>query len=285
MYRKVKLVLGDGSELEFDSLTSVSLYLKVDSRRVGEWIRGKLCRLTKPLSAKYKISYIDSYDKAYFDVWSPKMAYFLGLLYADGNIRKTKIEGKKGYRCYLSIGLIDRDIIEFLKKELKATHKICSSFDDKERKTVYSLTIGGDDIYNQFKRLGFDDNKTLKDCSIKVNPEFEDYFWAGYIDGDGCVTYDKSSRGVYTRIHIDFCEKNQIMISRFERWLVSKGISIHKRSIFREDLGATVNIVEFRVQSKIDLDKLLESTYFKSELHINRKYNKLLNLIRNDSRY
>ena len=60
-----------------------------------------------------------SYNKDFFKVWTPDMAYVLGFLYADGNIVQTK---RGNY--YIAIYTADQPLLSAMKKCMKSEHKI-----------------------------------------------------------------------------------------------------------------------------------------------------------------
>lgn len=260
-------------EKEFKSYGELAKFFNVDQRRVSDWVnkvRVSLCM--REYDRKYSYELIPVCNYNYFRVWSPEMAYFLGLIYADGNVKTQVSDTKNGndFKHYVRISSIDRDVIEVFKKEINSDHKIQKQ-EKKQGKFIYVLEVGGDDMYQSMLDLGIEEAKTYKDCEVKLNPDYEDYFWTGYIDGDGSVTND----GKYLRIEVLFCAHNVKMIKRFEDWLTRLGIGINKEIIFREELNATVELFSYRIQRDLDMEILLNHTYLKSKVKINRKFNKI----------
>lgn len=108
------------------------------------------------------------------------MAYLLGFLFADGSVVNTKRGG-----WYLDVQISDREVLEFLKKELCADQVI------SERKAIsghlFRLQIGSKDICASLAALGFLKNKSFRMRIPKVPAKYRNSFIRGYFDGDGNV--------------------------------------------------------------------------------------------------
>ena len=160
-------------------------------------------------------------NENYFEkIDNEEKAYWLGFLYADGNVRIHK--GRSGI-LKLKLKQSDKQHIEKFNKCLNSNYPIKDGMEivkvkKREYKCYYSVVC----IYNtkmvkDLYKLGCMNNKTFK---IKF-PDFLDkelirHFIRGYFDGDGCVTSkNKKNNG---RINIvsasyDFLvELNEILI-------------------------------------------------------------------------
>ena len=123
-------------------------------------------------------------NENYFKKWSPKMAYILGFILADGCI----IEGTyKGYSGALKFGVQKRDIdiLEKIKKELNSEHKISIV------KNAAHLCITSQIIVNDLRKLGIKYRKSLRENVPAVPKRFIKDFIRGIIDGDGSIHFDK----------------------------------------------------------------------------------------------
>lgn len=67
------------------------------------------------------------------------------------------------------------------------------------------------------------------------------------------------------------------MQKKFERFLESLSITIHRRSILRVDINATIPVIEYSVEKTDDLIKFVNATYLKSPFAIRRKYERIKN--------
>lgn len=130
---------------------------------------------------------IFSVDVNYFNkIDTQNKAYFLGLLYADGNVSSQK-------NCF-SLGLSGKDafILKKLKKEIKTKkniHVIKSK--NKNHQNHYRLDINSLQIKNDLIKLGCIPvkSKILEfPSSYMVPDEFISHFIRGYFDGDGSIS-------------------------------------------------------------------------------------------------
>ncbi len=125
-------------------------------------------------------------NEDYFRNWSPNMAYILGFILADGCIIKGTY---KGYSDSLKFGvqLRDIDILEKIKKELNAEHKITIV------KNVAYFSITSQKIVNDLKKLGITYRKSLNEQVPKTTQYIRDFF-RGIVDGDGGMGIDKKGQ-------------------------------------------------------------------------------------------
>jgi hypothetical protein len=136
-------------------------------------------------------------------------AYFLGLMYADGNVMHTA----KGYTSSLVTGEDDKCLVDKLNELLFDSKKpLCVPKKEKpHHKNRYYLYINNEQIGKSLIKHGCIPNKHHK---IRL-PQFIPYplinhFIRGFFDGDGCVTGCKRYKFpfcsiVFTSNH-DFCD-------------------------------------------------------------------------------
>jgi hypothetical protein len=115
---------------------------------------------------------------------SKEMAYFLGLLWSDGFIEKTKTGG---YTVGLKILKTDMDRIKFIFDKLGPY-----SFRDikpKDRKEVSILSYHSKDFYNFLVPYDYDiKSKVSADKIVNfLTDNLKPYFFRGIIDGDGYI--------------------------------------------------------------------------------------------------
>lgn len=122
-------------------------------------------------------------NENYFKEWSPNMAYILGFILADGCIIRGSY---KGYSDALKFGVQfkDKDILEKIKHELSAEHKISIT------RNAAHLCITSQIIVDSLKHLGITYQKSLKETMPKVPPKFVKDFIRGLIDGDGGISFN-----------------------------------------------------------------------------------------------
>lgn len=128
-----------------------------------------------------------TYNENYFNkIDSKDKAYFLGLLYADGNIYLG--ENAKKQRNRVQITLMDEDKY-ILQKFLDCLGSNSVMYSD--RKVYTKLILDNKQLCNDLIKLGCTPNKcfTIKFPSLDiVSEEFLSHFIRGFFDGDGCVS-------------------------------------------------------------------------------------------------
>lgn len=154
-----------------------------------------------------------SVNEDFFNVWSQKMAYVLGYIYADGSIYHSE----RG--SYFNITSIDKSTILKIKKWLKSKHTIRTEKSTwSGGKIQYILRIGNKKIYQSLENLGLYPNKSLSVKFPKNIPEeYLNHFIRGYLDGDGCVylemTKGKKEKLVIKRLSVIFTGGSKIFLN------------------------------------------------------------------------
>lgn len=129
----------------------------------------------------------------YFEcVDNREKAYWLGIMYSDGCVCQ-----RKNGSYSISLEMTDKEHIEKFKNALGATkHKILTvqhkNFNNA--KISYSLHIYDEKIAKDLIKLGCVPRKSLHLSSMPNIPqEFIYDFIRGFVDGDGCICYNKTS--------------------------------------------------------------------------------------------
>jgi hypothetical protein len=124
-----------------------------------------------------------NFDDTFFDkVDTEEKAYVLGLFYTDGNNIKNTVR----------ISMCDRDMIEIVKKAMKAEQPIYEKPGATEKhKTQYELAITRAGFSDKLTKLGCPPNKTfiLTFPGEDILPkDLQRHFIRGCFDGDGSIT-------------------------------------------------------------------------------------------------
>lgn len=129
-------------------------------------------------------------DSFFSAIDTERKAYWLGFLYADGNVSR----GKYSFQTRLALTEDDSDIVEELKKDLEATHNISrwKAHGYPNSKPLKVLTITSRKMFEDLGRLGCYPRKSLTlrfPTSNQVPDNLLRHFVRGYFDGDGCITF------------------------------------------------------------------------------------------------
>jgi len=130
-----------------------------------------------------------SCNEDYFEkIDSNEKAYWLGLLFADGYVRKRKqFNGKHKQGGIVGISLKNGDeyLLEKLIIDLGSTYKLTKQI--KDEFLSYKLEVNSSKMVDDLIDLGCVPNKSLKLLPPILTDEFISHFIRGYFDGDGSV--------------------------------------------------------------------------------------------------
>nr|ABL87134.1 intron-encoded putative endonuclease [Staphylococcus phage 812]ABL87137.1 intron-encoded putative endonuclease [Staphylococcus phage 812] len=130
-------------------------------------------------------------NKDFFEVIdTEEKAYILGLLMADGCVRYRR-EGQ----CYLTLELIDKEIVERVQKELNSDSKIYESHRKrdyiKNEKSTYTFSVTDKKLCNDLAKYGIIPMKTKKTdwLTQDIPYDLRKHYLRGLFDGDGSIGY------------------------------------------------------------------------------------------------
>lgn len=121
-------------------------------------------------------------NKNFFKKWTKNMSYVLGFFAADGYITINKRGGQ-----FWCIDIKDKNLIEFIKKSIRSTHKISVRKRQDGKYTSYRIQVGSIEMCEDLRCLGFNKNKTKNLAIPNISDKYFSHFVRGYFDGDGNV--------------------------------------------------------------------------------------------------
>lgn len=130
----------------------------------------------------------------YFKTWSNEMAYFLGLIVADGHVREQN-------SC-VSISLHEKDIqtVENLKTALNYPGKLYK-MNKKGGAPQCCLSVTSKEFVNDLHKLGLTGNKTYDfDWVVGIPNKYITHFIRGVLDGDGTISLNEDKKNFSTSI-------------------------------------------------------------------------------------
>lgn len=253
------------------SLTDIAEKLHIDKNTIKnisienklKITRGKIQRDLK------NQNFVDNYFE---NIDTEGKAYFLGLIYSDGNVR----EHNGGYFLNLELKREDRYILEKLASELKCGNKIY----DRDRKTNFGeacmssfTTCNSKKMFDDLSKFNIVPNKSHTTESFCDNIEelipfhLIKHFLRGLIDGDGTIskryTTNQNAISIYQN-EIQFCyDFNRLLKIAIDDENLHENIIINKVS----------GVYNLRYRRINDVCKICNFLYKDATIYLKRKYN------------
>lgn len=228
-----------------------------------------LRRYNIPTREGKKITYSDLNLSFFKEINSEESAYFLGLLFADGNVYMRKGQ----YSVKIKLKKEDENILCKFRDIMSPSSVIKTAFIND---TPYScFQISQKEVCNQLAALGCIPNKSLSltfPNETIVPPQFIRHFLRGYSDGDGTIYPNKNRSGfnfIWKIISTkQFCSSvAELLLKELE---VRSSLSL-SRPRTSNNITTTL-VVGGNKQSK----KVLDWLYQDSSIYLERKYNKYI---------
>jgi intein-encoded DNA endonuclease-like protein len=257
------------------SANKISKILKIGDSTIGKYLRewGIQIKSRGEVTRKYCI------DETYFDkINTEEKAYFLGLLYADGNNRT------KNHAVEISLIEEDKYILDKFAQELKTEKPLYfKKLNDKNKNwnNVFRLAFNSVKLSNRLNDLGVIPRKSL----VLTFPSEDDvrsnllkHFIRGYFDGDGCVSYYTKNDKYKDKI-TQYKYGNFSMVGTFD-------VLSHIKLILDEELDIKLsldkikNIYKLGTADHTAIRKIFCYFYNNSNIFLIRKYNKFIDCLR-----
>ena len=199
-------------------------------------------------------------DENYFEIIdTEEKAYWLGFLYADGNVSKINIE--------LTLKYDDISHLEKFKKAIKTNAEItdgyrnCDISTNPNRQHHYArLVITSTKMTNDLINLGCISNKSLTltfPTEQQVPSHLIIHFIRGYFDGDGCIYIDKSKTPSFL-----------FQVSGTYDML----INIKKYFDIKANVRKIGNYYDLRCKGNIKATNIFNTIYENANIYLQRKY-------------
>lgn len=196
---------------------------------------------------------------------SEEQFYWLGFLYADGNI------SKEGYRIEMRLSIKDISHLEKFRSFLQLTTKIRTG--ECNGNGFCHLSVRNKHLWNKLNSLGCVPNKSLiltfPKLQLFTKKEYVLHFIRGYVDG--CLSLSKDGDKIRTRIIIVGTESFLNTINKIFKnkgYLRSKETPNYKNKAFE---------LKF---SDLSSRRLARYLYENATIYLDRKYEKFLEYCR-----
>lgn len=200
-------------------------------------------------------------EKYFMHIDTEEKAYFLGLLYADGNVHKKVLS--------ISLQEEDKHILEYLKKTLQYTGPITTIKKKDNRKQQFDLSITSQILVDDLSNHGlYPCKSTSLIFPITLVPELTVHFIRGYFDGDGCVyVHPKTNDYLFSIVGpLQFLEIIQNIFI--------KEIGLNKTKLYNPKNCKVTQLHVLTYQGKQNLLKIRNWLYANTTCYLNRKYTK-----------
>lgn len=217
-----------------------------------------------------RITYTDVDTSFFKRIDKEESAYFLGLLYADGNVSKNKT-------CIsLKLKSDDQCIIEKFRDIMSPSSPIKITQNKGSSNTYSYFRINQKEVCYQLEALGCIPNKSLiLTFPTQVPTNLIRHFIRGYSDGDGCIYKNKF--------------KNKKTINTIWKIVSTKQFCGETSKILKEQLDVNCSqslsrpeknkiTTTLSVGGNLQVRKVLDWMYQDATIYLPRKYDKYLEL-------
>lgn len=211
-------------------------------------------------------------NEDYFEnIDTERKAYFLGLLYADGNLSSRKSDN----RVSIILHEKDRHILVELSNDIYGFEKIHQDGQNNKGEKYLGVAIYSKKMHSDLSKLGCTPQKsfTITFPSFDIVPkELIWHFIRGFMDGDGCICTKESN----LRTRIDFTANKDFIIGLRDFFANTLGLNINQRIEPNKENEKTHNI---QYSSDKDINMILDEIYKDATIFLTRKKEKYLEAI------
>ena len=206
-------------------------------------------------------------DPAFFDTWSPTMAYVLGLIATDGCLTPPKIQPRTGCKtaAYVSLTQADTEMLEKVQRLMGGAGAIYVRA-GMAGHTVH--TMGASRTYERLVHLGLTPRKSRTLRFPDVPPELRRHFVRGCWDGDGSIYIDRRTG----RLKASFVTASKEFAESLAVELRAANIGVSR--VYTETRGGNHNIYQLKLYREQDALALCRWMYddVPEGQRLNRKY-------------
>ncbi len=205
-------------------------------------------------------------------VWSPELAYAVGLLATDGNLSP---DGR-----HINLTSKDIDLLETFKRCLGLKNTIGEKHGGFEKRTTcFSVQFGDIVFYRWLLALGLTPNKSKTIGALKIPDRYFFDFLRGSFDGDGCILSYWDPRWASSHMfYIKFSSASPAHL----RWLQETLIRLINISGRIKPAGACHQLSFAKKDSKILFVKMF---YSDTVPHLKRKFVKAMEIFKVEDRH
>lgn len=220
----------------------------------------------------YNINRTHSVNAEYFEnISTEEQAYWLGFIWADGNICKTAKRSAGPNRLSIGQKITESKHIDLFNKAIDSDYQPRITSDRNGFKS-YNLSINSRPICESLIKLGFN----TKDKRIhipKIPTNLLRHFIRGYFDGDGCLSIYSQKSGKYIINRQEWSlTGNPTLLDEIKNILTNEA---HTTSNVQfKQYKRTNKVVTLRYGKQQDIEFLFDYLYKDSHIYLQTKYDK-----------
>lgn len=226
------------------------------------------------------------FNHNYFDnIDTPNKAYWIGFIWCDGSVMTRKRENSSEYLLKIDLMYQDEEHLKKLNKDLDSEYKVkiykgCNGF-KKDYKICRLSIYDKHFVLNLINRYGIFSHRTdITFLLLHIPNEYKRDFIRGVLDADGSFhKYKTKDNGsIRDKFNLRFGGSPELL-RYIEDYLIEKGIiNDFKRKISKRHEDRDGNYFQITLSGKQNVMNTLSLLYDNSNISLNRKYDKYINM-------
>lgn len=208
-----------------------------------------------------------SLNNGYFSKLTEQSCYWLGVMYADGNVSTNE----KNSTGKVILSSTDKEWLKDFSNTIEYTGPIREEIHKKFKKSIWKITISSRKMYDDLVDLGCVPRKSLVIIFPDLPKDMIPHFIRGYFDGDGSVTVCRNlTNSKWKILKSSFCSGS----GEFLKVLSSK-LPVKNKNYYK---GKRIFELKYSLNDTISLYNYM---YKDSTICLERKYSKFKEYIDN----
>lgn len=258
--KEKNIILRDNNRYNIiDDNKIIELYKNKTIKEISNQIKRSPTYISNVLK-KYNIDTsirINFVNEEYFEnINTENKAYWLGFLYADGNVSKEQ------YSIKLALGIKDITHLIKYKNDLNISNEI-KILNGTNNNYLCSLSINSIKMCKDLIKIGCVSRKSMIIKFPELDTKLLRHFIRGYFDGDGCISIKKYA------LSLNFTSGNHLFLEKISEYLINR--KVHRRKNF-----STLDYNSFE-----HIQEIYNYLYSNSNIYLDRKKDKFDYLIAN----
>jgi hypothetical protein len=245
------------------------------------FILNTLKRNNVPIRPIYSYTRKYNINEHFFDVIDAEdKAYFLGLMFADGNNYRSEETGK-GHDYQISIKLQEEDkhILDTFVKIMSSNLELKYSKPKNEKwKNGWLLKFDSKIVSDQLKELGCVPAKSLILKYPVIPDHLQNHFLRGYFDGDGGVSTWEKKWKTTTNVNYNLKITSSKMFCIAAKQVIQSNIDVNMYLFLPKANNENQITTSLGIGGNQQVYKLMTWLYKDSTIFLKRKHDKYLEL-------